>query len=173
MQWMEICQLTDKNLLGLEGMSHAAPREKARAIVRNDRGEIALMYEQATNLHALPGGGLEPGEDAHAALCREVTEETGCSCDRIVPLGIVSENRAHADTTHISYFFIVDTKTQSPTSQLTEEEIALGTVLKWCSVEEAIRLIGSNTANTPQKRFLQARDLAALNAYVQFTQARQ
>ena len=168
--WKTIGKLTDQEVLGTDGLSNKAPRKKTRAILINTDGNIAVMCEKKTACHALPGGGIEPGEDEESALVREIAEETGCVCDRIEPLGIVYENRYHADTTHLSYFFVVHTNTKDATAHLTDEEVALGTTLKWCSPEEALQLIQSNDSNTKQRRFLQARDLMALNAYIHSVQ---
>lgn len=165
-EWKTIGKLTDRNVLGTDGMSSKEPRKKSRAILINDDDKIAVMYERASNCYALPGGGIEEGEDEVSALVREIAEETGCACDTIEPLGIISENRYHADSTHISYFFVVHTKTKHNALHLTDEEVALGTTLKWCSLDEALKRIRSNDLDTNQKRFLQARDLVALNEYI-------
>ena len=165
-KWKTIGKLTDKTILGANGLSCNPPRKKSRAILLNKDGQIAVMYEKETNLYALPGGGIEHGEDEVSALIREIAEETGCVCDSIEPLGIVYENRFHADTTHLSYFFVVHTRSQGTVLRLTEDEVALGTTLKWCSLEEALQLIQRNDIGTKQKRFLQARDLVALNEYI-------
>ena len=88
----QICELNDRIVLGTEGLSAKAPRITARAIVRNQSGLYAVMYAEKWGLHSLPGGGVEDGEDVRTALRREVYEETGCVCDEIQELGIVSEN---------------------------------------------------------------------------------
>lgn len=168
--WKTIGRLTDKTVLGIDGMSNKEPRRKSRAILVNDDGKIAVMYECVSNFYALPGGGMEDGEDEVSALVREVLEETGCTCDVIEPLGVVSENRCHADTTHLSFFFVVHTKTKQNAFHLTDEEVALGTTLKWCSLDEVLKLIENNNLETRQKRFLQARDLVALNEYIHLLQ---
>ena len=95
-----ICELNDKIILGLDGLSSKAPRMTARAIVKNHDGLYAVMYADKFKLHSLPGGGVEDGEDVLAALHREVYEETGCVCDKIQELGIVTEN-------HIIFFLVV------------------------------------------------------------------
>ena len=163
--WNTICCLTDETVLGTGGHSIQPPQKKVRAILVRKDGKIAVMYEEKTGLYALPGGGIEDGEDETAALHREIFEEAGCSCDTVIPLGIVSENRYHADVTRLSYFFIVHTKSEISTPHFTEEEIALGTSLQWHLPEEALRLIKDTVHDTPQRKFLQTRDVAALNAY--------
>ena len=102
--WKIIGELTDKNVLGTDGLSCNPPRKKSRAILINEDDKIAVIYEKESNYYALPGGGIEHGEDEVSALIREIAEETGCLCDAIEPLGVVCENRYHADTTHLSFF---------------------------------------------------------------------
>lgn len=97
------------------------------------------MCERETNVCALPGGSIEPGEDEKSAIIREIYEETGFSCDTTKPLGIICENRYHADTTRLSYYFVVHTKSQQSSLHLTEEECKLGTTVKWCSINEMIQ----------------------------------
>lgn len=164
-QWNVICELTDLNVLGTNGRSSKPPQRKVRAILVRPDGKLALMHEGASGLYALPGGGLEDGEDAQAALVRELFEETGCSCDAVTPLGIIAENRYHADLTRFSYFFVVHTKSTEANPHFTEEELLLGTTQLWCDLDEATALIRGECCDTPQKKFLQARDLAALDAY--------
>jgi 8-oxo-dGTP diphosphatase len=52
----------------------------AGAVVRDEQGRVLLVqraHEPGRGLWALPGGRLEPAEDARAAAAREVLEETG------------------------------------------------------------------------------------------------
>ena len=99
-----IATLTDREILGLSGLSNAKPRLTARAIVRNEDGQYAVMYAQKYNLYSLPGGGIEAGEAVLTALRREVYEESGCICDEIQELGIVTENRGALDYTQVNYY---------------------------------------------------------------------
>lgn len=161
-----LCELTDKILLGLEGMSDKPPRLTARAIVRNKDGLYAVMYADKFRLHSLPGGGIEEGEDPITALRREIYEETGCRCDRIRELGIVSENRAHQDFTSLSHYYVVTTEHEPEPIHLTNDEIANKTTLQWHPLQEVIRLISEPRHTTTQRMYLQARDLAALQAYL-------
>lgn len=166
-QWKVIGELTDKIVLGSEGLSTKEPRKTSRAILINEDGKYAVMYAKRFNLHSLPGGGIDDGEDETAALIREVMEETGCTCDIIEPLGIVSENRYHADFTSLSYYFVVKTKSTNNVLHLTEAEVENGTILKWCAFDEMIHLIKDINHETNQRKFLQARDLLALITYQQ------
>lgn len=164
--WNIITELTDKNVLGLDGISSKLPRLTSRAIVINEEGKCAVLYANKHNLYSLPGGGIEAGEDEVSALIREVEEETGCTCDSIHQLGIVSENRGHQDFTTLSYYFVVHTKAKPHALCLTEAEEQDGISMMWCSVEEVLHLIKDVEHDTNQRKFLQARDVAALMEYL-------
>ncbi|MEO8301763.1 MAG: NUDIX domain-containing protein, partial [Rhizomicrobium sp.] len=62
-----------------------APRQAARAILMDDSGRVLLIHfamprgDDIYTFWATPGGGLEPGENAMAAVKREVLEELGLS----------------------------------------------------------------------------------------------
>ena len=161
----QICELNDKIVLGTDGMSTKAPRTTARAIVKNQDGLYAVMYADKFKLHSLPGGGVEGGEDVLTALRREVYEETGCVCDEIQELGIVSENRASLDYTQINHYFVVTTNQTSCENHLTELEQANRTVVKWVPFEEAVRLINEQEFDRVQAKYLKARDVVALREY--------
>ena len=169
----QICELNDKIILGQDGLSSMAPRLTARAIVKNQDGLYAVMYADKFKLHSLPGGGVESDEDVLTALHREVYEETGCVCDEIQEVGIVSENRASLDYTQINHYFVVTTNYTSCENYLTELEQANRTVVKWVTFSEAIRLINEQDFDRIQAKYLKARDVVALQEYAKlFTERR-
>lgn len=157
--------ITDMDILGTEGLSNAKPRLTARAIVKNKENLYAVMYAREFGLYSLPGGGVEDAEDILDTLKREVLEETGCECDHIEPLGYVEENRAHQNYTTTSYYFVVTTHTQQLDPTLTEDEQKHGTTVGWHTLDEAYDRIANVCHTTTQRKFLQARDVAALDAY--------
>ncbi len=161
-----IKEITDKEILGTDGLSAAKPRYTARAIVKNKDNKYAVMYSHKFNFHSLPGGGIDEGEDIVSALKREILEETGCLCADIKELGYVSENRFHCDYTQISYYFVVETSDSTPQMQLTEVEIINQTEMQWHTLKDMITLISSPVHDTKQRKFLQARDIAAINEYL-------
>ena len=161
----QLCELNDRIVLGTDGMSAKTPRITARAIVKNKDGLYAVMYADKFKLHSLPGGGVEDGEDVLTALRREVYEETGCVCDKIQELGIVSENRASLDYTQINYYFMVSTAHTPGENHLTESELESRTVVKWVTFDELVRLINEQEFDRIQGKYLKARDVAALKEY--------
>lgn len=151
--------------MGGSGLSDKPPRLTARAIVKTQSGLYAVMYAQKFNLYSLPGGGIENGEDALTTLVREVYEETGCTCDHIEELGIVTENRASLDYTQINHYFVVTTEQIPTQNHLTEAEKASRTEVQWHTLDEAVRLIVEQQFERVQGKYLRARDVAALNVY--------
>ena len=158
--------ITDKDILGTEGLSNAKPRLTARAIIRNLQDQYAVLYARDFHLHSLPGGGVEEGEQLEDALRREVAEETGVNILKVEELGYVEENRAYCDYTQISYYFIVTTDSKDFSPHLTSEEAKHGTTVNWYSFEEAYDLIVSAKHTTVQRKYLQARDVLALREYM-------
>lgn len=161
-----LAELNDANLLGMEGMSSATPRRTARAVLQRADGLFAVMYVGRFGIHILPGGGMDEGESVEDTLRREIAEETGCVCREITPLGVVSENRAHADYTVLSYYFYVRTDGPGAAPQLTPEEQHNGSQLQWHPLETLVHLIGDPVHEVWQRVFLQARDMAALREYM-------
>ncbi|MBQ7316863.1 MAG: NUDIX domain-containing protein [Clostridia bacterium] len=117
--WPILAELSDENVLGTGGLSSASPRLTARAILKREDGLFAVMYAQKFNLYSLPGGGMEGDESPETAIAREIWEETGCICSAIEPLGVVLENRFHADYTQIDYYFVVTTNGEGGQLHLT------------------------------------------------------
>jgi 8-oxo-dGTP diphosphatase len=52
-------------------------RVSAKALIKNQQGQLLFVEEKQDNGYELPGGGIENGETAEQALIREVQEELG------------------------------------------------------------------------------------------------
>ena len=133
-------------------------------ILRN--GCLLTMKDNLYSYSYLPGGRVKMGETAADALRREIAEETGCTIASIEPLGIIEENRAHADYTQINHYFIVRTADDTLHPHLTALEAENGTSAAWHTPEEAFERIAAPVFERPQGKFLQARDVKALEAFL-------
>lgn len=72
---------------GAEAVPSAPPQIAVTAIIVNDLGQFLLLFrETEPRIWAVPGGRLEPGEDLHAGLHREVAEETGLAVEVLAPI---------------------------------------------------------------------------------------
>lgn len=134
--------------------------------LKNKNNQFAVMYSKKFDFYSFPGGGVKENEDIQTALIREIKEETGCTCDVIEELGYVMENRAYCDYTQISYYFLVTTYDFELHPEFTASEKENKTTVTWNTLDETIRRITNPIYETVQRRFLQARDIAALNAYL-------
>lgn len=155
--------LTDKELFGGELFSQATPYSVARAFLFNEDGKLAVMYQSKVDYYSFPGGRVEEGESPLEAVYREVLEETGCLCQVEASLGYILENRGTSNRVVHSYFYIASVKEETGCLHLTPNEVSAGAGLfGWFTPEEAKQLILGTSANTYLGKYLQARDLCAM-----------
>ena len=79
----------------LSGASKST-RTGARAILFDESGRVALVYEHRYDHYKLPGGCVEAGEDIERALRREVKEEVGARVKNLRYLGVVRSRQKFA-----------------------------------------------------------------------------
>lgn len=156
--------LDDAAVLGECGVSDRMPRYAVRAILRRSDGLYGVIHTNEFGLYTLPGGGVEKGEEPLQALEREISEEAGCTAEAVLELGIVEENRAYCDFTQINRFYAVEA-VYVALPQFTEEEKQRESRLLWLTFDEMCEKIYSAPADTRQKSYIKARDIAALEEY--------
>ena len=76
---------------GKEAFREVIRHPGAVAVLAVEDGQILLVrqyrYCIGRELLEIPAGKLEPGEEPLPAAIRELSEETGCECDQLIPLG--------------------------------------------------------------------------------------
>ena len=143
-------------------------RVAARAVLKDDEGRIALMHASKRQYYKLPGGGIDEGEDALAALARELLEETGYSARVVAELGTVEEWRDEDKLHQISYAYEAIKVGESASQNLTGGEIDEGFELIWAhNIDEAIELV-EKAVDDPDVRvsFMTKRDAAILRSTI-------
>jgi ADP-ribose pyrophosphatase YjhB (NUDIX family) len=116
-------------------------RLSTRAVAR--RGDDVLLLRGAAGDLRFPGGGVDAGEDAEAALRRELDEECGA---RLLAVGdhwltVVDERPAREPGcvfAHVSQFWDVEVEEGLGAAAHDARERALGLVAGWVALEAAL-----------------------------------
>ncbi|WP_303974493.1 NUDIX hydrolase [Streptococcus merionis] len=138
-------------------------REAVRGLLlTEDRSQMLLLYYKKHHFYTLPGGGLEPDEDAVTAFWREVKEETGFDCDCLQELGIIEEHRTFVSTVQINHIYFAQVSSKQSAKQLDEKENLDGLELEILPVFEAYQKVFEQATSTEQQRFLSQRDKIVL-----------
>lgn len=142
-------------------------RPCVRAVVINDKGEIALTklyYDDKffgfRDYYELPGGGQKPGESRLAALVREMDEELGCTVTLVSEIGVVKDfyNLIHQE--NHSYYYLVKA-TSYHQNHLEPREQKMVEKIVWVSFDEAIKLY-ENMTDQLLSKLVKARELPVI-----------
>jgi len=116
-------------------------RPSVYAILRN-KDQILVCHNKTNSKLALPGGGIEAGEDHKIALKRELLEETGIVDIQINQLVHQIQNYFYYEPEDLAmdaeiYFYECSTDTYEvlPDDQIDDEE-AYG--FEWMTIQEAV-----------------------------------
>jgi 8-oxo-dGTP pyrophosphatase MutT (NUDIX family) len=139
-------------------------RKGASAVLLDDESRVALMHVASDNYYKLPGGGLDSGEDAPAALKRELLEEVGASSIEIISeIGQIDEYRGEWGMKGEHYCFLAKLDGPVVDPSRTEEEVDEGYETVWAKdIEEAIKLVESGTPKQYGHDFERLRELTFL-----------
>lgn len=148
--------------LGLDGDNRQEGeyklRRAARAVLFNDKGEIAFQRIERDDYAKLPGGGMDPGETIEEGLRRELREEVGCEITVGEPVGMVMEYRNEFGVLQISYAFIAHVDGEVGEPKLEQEEIDEQLVPIWVKPEEALKLLDESSLDIYKVNFIVERD---------------
>jgi len=118
-------------------------RLTGKAIVFNDKNEIALVGNRINNFYILPGGGIDKNEPIKDGIMRECLEEIGYKIDIIDEVGIVEDYRARDKKHCTNYCYTAKATGEKRKSNLTEDEKRNGLRLIWVTLNEAIEISSS------------------------------
>jgi len=139
-------------------------RRAGRAVLTNDKNEVALLWVEKSGVYKLPGGGLEEGEDIHEALIREILEETGCHGSIGDPIGITLEFRDEWKMIQVSTCYKATLINDTGKLKLDQYEVDEGFSVKWVPVGEALELMATHTSAEYDPKFMRLRDMTILKA---------
>lgn len=137
-----ILKLTD-NEFAFTYIDHT--RKVARAILINEKGEIALnkLHGEdkfgSRNYYETPGGGFKKYETSKQALHREIREETGYDIEILAPIGIVDDYYNLIHRHNKNYYYLCKTKLFLG-KRLEEYEQSMIEKLVWVDIDTAIKL---------------------------------
>ncbi len=138
-------------------------RKAARAVVIDDKNNIALLYVSKENYYKLPGGGVKGSEDIVVALERECIEEIGSRIEVIREIGFIIEFRKSFALKQVSFCYFAKQIGEKGTPSYTEEELENRFKLLWLPYNEALELLTTNTAKNEECRnYIVPRDLTIL-----------
>ncbi|XP_075945966.1 nudix (nucleoside diphosphate linked moiety X)-type motif 4a [Anarhichas minor] len=115
-------------------------RRAACLCFKNEKEDEVLLVSSSRHPDQwiVPGGGMEPEEEACGAAVREVYEEAGVKGKLGRLLGIFEQNK---DGKHRTYVF---TLIVTETLEDWEDSVKIGRKRKWFKVDEAIRVLQSH-----------------------------
>ena len=128
-----ISRITDENV-GLkntgEDSSNFVIREGARAVLLNEKKQVALIHSTNRGWYKLPGGGREKDELIYENLKREILEETGYEIKNVKPLGYEINVRSQWRMIGKAYLYLCETGKFTGKEPM-QDEIEDGDVLEW------------------------------------------
>lgn len=142
-------------------------RVGARAILFDDDGRVALVYEHTYDHYKLPGGNIEHNETVEQAVQREVMEEVGCKMKNLQYLGVVYSHLKKYNEDCWQHYFMAQVDGEIGESKWVDEEELHGCSIVWCAnIDEAISKVQLGTSEEYVHLFERARELAGLRAVI-------
>jgi ADP-ribose pyrophosphatase YjhB (NUDIX family) len=140
-------------------------RHAARAVVLNNKNQVALLRANAYKYHKLPGGGVEDGEDMQLALKRELVEEIGCEAEVVADIGEIIEYRDQWRLRQTSHCYLARQVGAQRPPAFTQSEIDEGFEVVWTdNIDSAISLLEHDQPQNYDGLFIQRRDTTLLRA---------
>jgi ADP-ribose pyrophosphatase YjhB (NUDIX family) len=139
---MKLLKLFNPENLSESEINNLPKRKTTRAIIQNEKGEIAMLYSNKFNYHEIPGGAVDEGETLEHGMVRECLEETGCNVEIIAELGLTQGLRPYNSYYQLnnSYGYFVKKIGDIQENNFDDDEIEENFELVWVTLEKAIEL---------------------------------
>ena len=118
-----------------KSVEYGDPRVAVKAILLNDKKEIALV---GTQNRLLPGGGVENGESLTGAMKRECLEECGYEVEILRELGTTEEYRAQKKRMQVTHCFVAKITGGDGVPRSTQED-EKNMEIEWFTLDGAIQ----------------------------------
>jgi ADP-ribose pyrophosphatase YjhB (NUDIX family) len=119
---------------------------------------VAILWNNHTNHHKIPGGKIEDGEDILAGLEREIKEEASVDAEIMSEVGLIVEYRNQFEELQFSYCYWARVIGEKGEPQFTDKEKEHGFQLKWVALDEAIKLFTADQPTGYSGKFMWRRD---------------
>ncbi|MEK7175321.1 MAG: NUDIX hydrolase [Patescibacteria group bacterium] len=119
-------------------------RHTVKAIVKNKKGEIALVTNPIHKLFSLPGGGAE-GKNLETEIIRECREEINQRVEVLDVIGKIKEFRDRDSKKYITTCFVVKAVKKFKKDFRTEEEVKNGLSVVWVNNKKLINIFKAQT----------------------------
>lgn len=163
----------------IENIQYDTLEEKSRGILIDEENKLYLS--NISNSYLFPGGGVEPHEDYHETILRELEEEVGIKLDFLEEIGTIIHyhenfpnlkldknaplyinNRVNI----IHYFFKRINRCNIAKPHYTEYELNHNLTIKRFNINELFSLLNTKSPNT-YKEFTDEETIAALNLAIE------
>ncbi len=140
-------------------------RHSARAIILRENA-VAMIYSRKERYYKFPGGGIEPGETAVAAMIRETAEEAGLAVlpDTVREYGYVHRvEKGDREPRFIqdNYYYLCQVAQETVPRKLEDYEQEAEFVLEYVTPEKAIA-VNRATAGSHKYRNMLLREAQVL-----------
>lgn len=140
-------------------------RPSVRGIILDQNGKVAMIYSEKYHFYKFPGGGIEGNETHLETLKREIKEETGMILkpESVREFGeVLRTQKMQKDGKDVilvqyNYYYLCETENEIGTQSLDDGEKELGFVLKFVSIDEAIRA-NNNFQGEPIEKYTVERE---------------
>lgn len=123
-----------------------ADRTTCKAVVLDADNHIALVGNGKNDFFLLPGGGVNDGEEIHAAIIRECAEEIGCGIAILREVGYIDDYRPRDHRHCMTYCYVATVTGPKKEPAYSPDESQIGMYPMWVSLGDAHTILKKQEA---------------------------